>query len=383
MEYNENEAIVENEDELEASHSSGDVYPMQTIKVSKGFYSVYELKRKFDRKDRGIVLDSNFQREDVWNQGQKSELIESVLMGLPLPIFYFNEDKKGRLIVVDGRQRLTALFEFIDCKFKLGDLKIMNSLSKKKFSDLDEIDKQRIEDYQLYAHLIQPPTPDRIKFDIFDRVNRGGTRLNKQEMRNALYQGQSTLMLNRLKDLPEFRIATEYSFDRDTRMKNRYILLRFLAFHLYFNEELFVSIKGQKKLYEYKGDIDEMLGLTMEYFNSLSDEEIASYEMLTLNALKNVNYYMPANAFRLTETSDGKLKRYPININIFETVMYAMSLLPHKNKDLKKYIHSSFVEMKESETFRDSIYNHRDSNLKVEVRHRLITDIIKGAKSDD
>jgi len=123
MGYNENEAIVENEDELEASHSTGDVYPMQTIKVSKGFYSVYELKRKFDRKDRGIVLDSSFQREGVWGQGQKSELVESVLMGLPLPIFYFNEDKKGRLIVVDGRQRLTALFEFIDCKFKLGDLK--------------------------------------------------------------------------------------------------------------------------------------------------------------------------------------------------------------------------------------------------------------------
>ena len=173
MEYNGNEAIVENEDELETSHSSGDVYPMQPIKVSKGFYSVYELKRKYERNDKGIVLDSNFQRDDVWGQTQKSELIESVLMGLPLPIFYFNEDKKGRLIVVDGRQRLTALFEFIDCKFRLGDLKIMNEHSKKKFSDLDGIDKQRIEDYQLYAHLIQPPTPDRIKFDIFDRVNRG------------------------------------------------------------------------------------------------------------------------------------------------------------------------------------------------------------------
>lgn len=378
-----NETIIEHEEELETSHCSGEVYPMQTIKVSKAFYSVYELKRKFDRKDKGIVLDSSFQRDEVWKLLQKSELIESVLMGLPLPIFYFNEDKKGRLVVVDGRQRLTAIFEFIDGKYKLGELKIMSKFSRKKFGDLDEIDKQRIEDYQLYAHLIQPPTPDRIKFDIFDRVNRGGTQLNKQEMRNALYQGQSTLMLNRLKDLPEFKKATEYSFDRDTRMKNRYILLRFLAFYLYFNDMLTVIVNGKRKLYEYKGDIDEMLGLAMEYFNSQDDDEIASYETLTLNALKNVNFYIPTNAFRLTEVVDGKLKRYPININIFETIMYAMTALPQEKETIKEYIHDSIKEMKESEAFRDSIYNHRDSNLKVEVRHDLIMDIVKEADPDD
>ena len=202
-------------------------------------------------------------------------------------------------------------------------------------------------------------------------------------MRNALYQGQSTLMLNRLKDLPEFRIATEHSFDRDTRMKNRYILLRFLAFYLYFSEELLVTVNGRKKAYEYKGDIDEMLGLTMEYFNSLSDEEIESYEALTQYALENVNYYIPANAFRLTEVSNGKLRRYPININIFETIMYAMTLLPYMDEDIKEYVHSSFMKMKESEEFVDSLYNHRDSNLKVEVRHKLITGIVKGANPDD
>lgn len=159
-------------------------------------------------------------------------------------------------------------------------------------------------------------------------------------------------------------------------MKNRYILLRFLAFYLYFSEELLVTVNGRKKAYEYKGDIDEMLGLTMEYFNSLSDEEIESYEALTQYALENVNYYIPANTFRLTEVSNGKLRRYPININIFETIMYAMTLLPYMDEDIKEYVHSSFMKMKESEEFVDSLYNHRDSNIKVEVRHRLIADIV-------
>jgi len=378
-----NEMIIENEDELETSYSSGEVYPMHTIKVSKGFYSVYELKRKFDRKDKSIVLDSSFQRDEVWKPMQKSELIESVLMGLPLPIFYFNEDKKGRLIVVDGRQRLTALFEFMNGKHRLGELKIMSNFSKKKFDDLAEIDKQRVEDYQLYAHLIQPPTPDRIKFDIFDRVNRGGTQLNKQEMRNALYQGRSTSMLNRLKDFQEFNEATENSFTKDMRMKSRYIILRFLAFYLYFNKALTIVVNGTKKTYEYKGDIDEMLGLTMEHLNSSSDEDITMYEEITRNALKNIIFYMPENAFRLVEMTNGNYRRYPININIFETIMYAMTMLPQERETLKEYVCKSLTDMKDSDEFRESIYNHRDSNLKVEVRHNLVMDIIKGVNLSD
>lgn len=71
-----------------------------SIKVDRGFYTVYELKRKYDKQDKQIILDSAFQREDVWSPTQKAELVESILMGLPLPIFYFNEDKRGRLVVV-------------------------------------------------------------------------------------------------------------------------------------------------------------------------------------------------------------------------------------------------------------------------------------------
>ena len=104
------EKTVENQDELEVNNNQneGSVYPMDGIKVDKGFYTIFELKHRYDAKDKRIILDSDFQRESVWKYDRKSELIESVLMGLPLPIFYFNQDRYGRLIVVDGRQRLTA-----------------------------------------------------------------------------------------------------------------------------------------------------------------------------------------------------------------------------------------------------------------------------------
>ncbi len=84
--------------------------------------------------------------------------------------------------------------------------------------------QSKIEDYQIMAYVIQPMTPERVKFDIFDRVNRAGTKLNKQEIRNALYHGQSTRLLNILCNTEEFNRATENYFVKDTRMKNRYLL---------------------------------------------------------------------------------------------------------------------------------------------------------------
>ena len=112
-------------------------YNADSINIDQGYFSVFELKRKYDRtklqrnienkisnEDRRnqIILDSDFQREAVWKIKQKSELIESVLMGLPIPIMYLYEDKFANLVVVDGRQRLTAFFEFLDEKYELTGL---------------------------------------------------------------------------------------------------------------------------------------------------------------------------------------------------------------------------------------------------------------------
>lgn len=357
------------------------VYPMKTIKVEKGFYTAFELKRKYDKEPSVVILDSDFQRKSVWNLQQKRELIESVLMGLPLPIFYFNEDKKGRLIVVDGRQRLTALFEFMDKDkkygktggFSLDKLVILDDFNKKKFEDLDPVWQSKIEDYQIAAHVIQPPTPDRIKFDIFDRVNRAGTQLNKQEIRNALYQGNATRLLNELCALSNFDEATEHTFRKDKRMKDRYLLLRFIAFYLYFNKRIYKD----QELYQYASDIDELLGLTMEYLNNVPVNELKELAGITDRALRQICFYLGNNAFRLVDVdADGKLKRYPININIFEILMYAMTLLPYQQKDLAEKVKSKIDIMKKDKEFRESINNHRDSLLKVTYRYELIQKII-------
>lgn len=354
---------------------------MKTIKIDKGFYTIYELKRKFEKNPSQVILDSDFQRNSVWKLQQKRELIESVLMGLPLPIFYFNEDKAGRLIVIDGRQRLTTFFEFLNPRngFALDNLKILGHLNKKKFKDLDPNLQTKIEDYQIIAHVIQPPTPDRIKFDIFDRVNRAGTQLNKQEIRNALYQGNATQLLSQLCQTSEFAEATENGFAKEVRMKDRYIVLRFIAFYLYYNQQLYVVSNGERLRYQYIGDIDELLGLTMEYLNICDQPQLTKIKNITIECLRKVSYYLGANAFRLTDVmSDGKIKRYPININIFETVMLGMTYLPDHKESIRRSVYEAINSLKDSYTFRDSLNNHRDGEAKVAARYRMIRKTMEG-----
>ena len=131
------------------------IYPA-SINVSKDDNSIFELKRQFDK--QRIQLSPSYQRGNVWSQKQKSELIESILMGIPLPIMYFFEDKNGIKQVVDGKQRLSALFDFMENKFTLTDLSIMSELKGKKFKDLDGINQGKIEDYKVSINVIKPPT---------------------------------------------------------------------------------------------------------------------------------------------------------------------------------------------------------------------------------
>ncbi|MGH1647799.1 DUF262 domain-containing protein [Enterococcus gilvus] len=336
------------------------------IRVDKGFYTVFELKRKYDRNNR-LKLDSDFQRNIVWKPTQKVELVESILMGIPLPIFYFNEDKYGNLIVVDGRQRLTALFEFIDNDFVLENMKILSQYNDHYFSDLNTTLQTKIEDYQLQAHVILPPTDDQIKFHIFDRVNRAGTQLNKQEIRNALYQGNSTRLLNRVCEDELFNKATDNAFVNNKRMKDRYILLRYLSFELYFSNQI---DNGE---FEYKNRLDDLLRKSMECLNTLDENKILEYENLCFKGLDNAIKVLGKDAFRLRKDD----RRTPINMNIFETLMYLMVRIDLGSPKKTIFIRQRIAKLLDDSDYLDSIGSYRDNLPKINKRFSMINDIIK------
>lgn len=293
-----------------------DIYPDVLIKVEREQYSIYELIRKFAREQ--IILDPEFQRKYVWQPQQQSELIESVFMGIPLPLFYLNETKDGKLIVVDGMQRLTTIFMFLNNEFKLQGLKVLHSINGFYFRELAYNLQAKLEDCQIIAQVIKPPTPERIKFDIFERVNRGGTSLNQQEMRNALYQGKATRLLKDLAESKEFVEATRNSISID-RMKDRYLVLRMVAFYLWRANKI-LDANGNQLEYRAK-ELDEFLGKVMERINAMRDEDIEKVKSVFLLSMKN-NFLLFGNkAFRRT---NGK-RTYPVNLILFESFGYLFS----------------------------------------------------------
>lgn len=140
------------------------------LNISTDYYSVIELYRKYKHPTQKLMLDNPFSKAQ-WELNQQRRFIESILLGIPVPSFYFCEDKKGNLIVGDGKQRLIALFRFIDNEYSLDNLKFFKEGNGKTFSELDAVYQNRLEDLRILSHRIHPSVSEMIKTVIFERVN--------------------------------------------------------------------------------------------------------------------------------------------------------------------------------------------------------------------
>ena len=359
--YNTVDINVEAEEKEQDENT--DNYPNLSIKIEQAQYSIFELKRKYD-KDR-ICIDPDFQRNLVWTNKQKSELIESVIMQIPLPLIYLAENEDGKLVVVDGRQRLTTFFQFLDNEFRLKDLKILPQINGMNFNELEESHLYSryvtiIEDTQLVVQIIKYPTKDRVRFDIFDRVNRGGTPLNKQEMRNALYQGNATKLLDELSKMKSFKDATGGAIS-PKHMKDKYVILRALCFYLLWRGNI---LDKNKKRMEYRSDMEELLGAGMNLFNKMDLNSIFLLKQLFDRTMTRAYQCLGKDGFRIP--SNGKIRR-PISMTLFETLFYYFTCFDKtsvSNLEMKKGV----VELLQDEEYLRSLQHSVDSSVNVKKR---------------
>ena len=292
---------------LDEDSSWGD-YPLDTVLIRNESRTVNDVLRRISQ--GRYVLNPDFQRDFIWTDIKQSKLIESVLMRIPLPVFYLAEDSEGRMIVVDGLQRLSTFNRFVSGNLPLR-LKDQGGLNGKRFTELSPKLQNRIEDCNLTLYIIDSKVPERARLDIFERVN-SGVPLTRQQMRNSLYSGPGTRFLKGEAESPLFLKATGYSL-RTSSMRDREFVNRFCGF------QLLTPIK-------YRGEMDDFLADTLECMNQLTAAELSKLSGEFRNGLNNNLVVFGEHAFR--KHDEGQIRRSVINASLWDVMSTGLAKLP-------------------------------------------------------
>lgn len=333
-------------------------------------------------KNHTIRLSPDFQRNFVWDIERKSQLIESMILRIPLPMFYVSEDRNGVWEVVDGLQRLSTIRDFIlgsdgDGKgFELAKLEFWGSkLNSSNFFKLNHNPKaarivNNILETELNFTIINPETPEKVKRNIFKRLNTGGIRLSEQEIRHALYQGEATSLLKELVKTHEYEVATHNTVN-DSRMAGRELILRFIAF----------NVVGREK---YSGSTDDYLSLAMQLINKEKKIDGICVDINDLKdkfkiGLQRTYLILGEHSFRKSKLSDNR--KAPINKSLFELWINMMSSLEEdeysKLQKNKKEFLRVYYDLLDSDEFSNSISRHGASVAGVGYRWSALSNLIK------
>jgi Protein of unknown function DUF262 len=262
----------------------------------------------------GDIEVPRFQRQFVWKQPQASKLIESFLVGLPVPaVFLYTERKSQKYLVIDGQQRLKSVFYFFEGYFgeeeegKRGvfRLKGLNQESKwnsKTFSDFDEADQRKLKNCVLRAFVVQQldPNDDTSIYHIFERLNTGGTLLTNQEVRNCVFGGTFNDLIVEINRNPAWRSILGKPHP-DSRQKDLELILRFFAL---------------RNVTQYEKPLKDFLSKFMRRNRHPSKEQIEKMKRVFQDTCQMVLSTLREKPFHI---------RRGLNSAVFDSVMVAFS----------------------------------------------------------
>lgn len=315
---------VEDEGEIEFGLQEGPKpWDPEKIRVTTKTFSLRHILDMIDNRDLDLAPD--FQRKFVWRSKQKSRLIESLFLQIPMPAFYFSEDTDGLLRVVDGLQRLTTIHSFArGAGFVLKDLEYLSAQEGLRFDALPAVLQRRLLNAQIVANVIDPSTPSEVKYDIFARINTGGAPLNAMEIRHCMSKDRSRSFLKRCTESYAFREATDDALHDHIRMQDREAVLRFCAFRLL----------GDLDKYEKFGSLERLLSWaneTLDDQKSISDSDLQRLFEDFERAMVNAKTIFGRHAFRKWPRGESRLS--PINRPLLES--WGMVLADHDRSEIK------------------------------------------------
>lgn len=327
-------------------------YPIDTVLIRNESRTVFDVSRRISQ--GSYVMDPDFQRDFIWPEDKQSKLIESVLMRIPLPVFYLAEDEEGRMIVVDGLQRLSTFHRFLNNDLRLR-LPTQEELHDKRFRDLSPKLQNRVEDCNLVLYIVDAKVPERARLDIFERVN-SGVPLTRQQMRNCLYLGAATRFLKQEAGSELFRQATGHSL-RSNTMRDREFVNRFCAFRLL-----------DLDTYSNKDEMDGFLARALMDMNQLPEARLTALSSELRNTLRNNFAVFGEHAFR--KHRPGQERRGVLNASLWDVMSTGLSRIPEGQVLARKdELQARFYALMDDELFNRSItYGPNSAN---QVRHRF------------
>jgi hypothetical protein len=360
-----NDADSEEIEGLDDDQDAGQDYPIDTMLIRNETRTVFEILRRIEK--GSYVMTPDFQRDFIWPEDKQSKLIESVLMRIPLPVFYLAEDEEGRMIVVDGLQRLSTFQRFVNNKLQL-KLPKQKELDKKRFRDLDPKLQNRVEDCNLILYVIDAKVPERTRLDIFERVN-GGVPLTRQQMRNCLHMGPATNFLKEEASTELFLSATGKSL-RTSTMRDREFVNRFCSFQLI-------------PLDEYKGDMDEFLAQGLKKMNMLEEKALKKLSARFRTSLRNNYAVFEKHAFR--KSIENPSSRSVINASLWDVMSTGLSNYPESLVEARgRKLTEALIGLMADQEFSKSISIGTNEMKKVRLRFAKTREMLKevfGAQS--
>lgn len=293
-----------------------------------------------------INLDTEYQREmDLWGEREQSRLIESALLGLRLPAFYFDEVDKRQWNIIDGLQRCCAINNFCVKKtLHLRDLEFLTDFEGKSYDDLNFETRRDLRMLHVTVHLLKRGTPDRVKYVLFKRLNTGGLVLRSQEIRNAMYYGRAITAIAAMAKDEAFLLATGNRVPTK-RCADMDFVSRFAAFYCLGYDN-------------YRPDLDDFINAAMERIrDALIDSDIEAMQTDFHAAMIMAYKIFGTAAFRKQDGRDSRLK--PINKAYFEVIATAFAKMSEGKRQSiieKKglLVNNLQTALRESKTFNDA-----------------------------
>ena len=384
--YDDSGAGVVQEDDY--SGSPQEPFDPTKIRMSSRVVSLDKLIKRLEYNE--LNLSPDFQREkDLWDDSAQSRLIESLLIRIPIPAFYFDATDEDKWVVIDGVQRLTAFARFVMDeetlaeqhlklpKLVLEGLEFLTDLNHKKFEDLSRADQRSIEETDFTIYTIAQGTPSNVKYNIFKRINTGGLPLSDQEIRNAFHAGKATKFLNKLAKSDEFLNIIRH-ITTGKRGEYEEFILCFIAFTLPPTSEYKKNKKPDfdKLLEEYeKLGFDKFLNSAMAQINTMSYNGLTELEQKFKKAMVAAHEIFGEHAFRTNKVNN-------INRALFE--VWSVKLGQLTDKDVQKliekkgYLTDLYFKLLSDSKFKNAVAKKKARGVnQVNTRFRRVAEIIE------